>query len=92
MNWYWRWVIASVSPIGRGCAKLIVGVIGGTILLFGLAADRSARPAVVVVPLGLAILATEFAWARRTDSNAGAIFGAKPRRHAGDKEAGIVRR
>ena len=44
---------------------MIVGVIGSTVILFGLALMILPGPAVVVVPLGLAILATEFAWARR---------------------------
>jgi uncharacterized membrane protein (DUF485 family) len=41
-----------------------VGVIGGTILLIGFALLFLPGPAVLVIPLGLAILATEFAWAR----------------------------
>ena len=45
--------------------KLIVAVIGSTVVLFGLALIVLPGPAVVVVPLGLALLATEFAWARR---------------------------
>jgi tellurite resistance protein TerC len=46
--------------------KLIVAVIGGTILLIGIALIVLPGPAFIVIPLGLAILATEFAWARRT--------------------------
>lgn len=45
--------------------KLIVGVIGSTVILFGLALVVLPGPAFLVIPLGLAILATEFAWARR---------------------------
>ena len=48
------------SPVRRA----IVGVIGGTILLVGIAMILLPGPAVVVIPLGLAILATEFVWAR----------------------------
>ena len=44
---------------------MIVAVIGTTLVLFGLALVVLPGPAVVVVPLGLALLATEFAWARR---------------------------
>jgi uncharacterized protein (TIGR02611 family) len=47
-----------------GIRRLIVGVIGGTILLIGFALLFLPGPAVLVIPLGLAILATEFAWAR----------------------------
>ena len=46
--------------------KLIVGVIGLTILLIGVAMTVLPGPAFIVIPVGLGILATEFAWARRT--------------------------
>jgi tellurite resistance protein TerC len=45
--------------------KLIVAVLGLTVLLLGLALIVLPGPAVVVIPVGLAILATEFLWARR---------------------------
>lgn len=45
--------------------RLIVAVVGGTVLLIGLALLVLPGPAVLVIPLGLAILATEFVWARR---------------------------
>jgi tellurite resistance protein TerC len=45
--------------------KIIVGVIGFTVLLFGIALLVLPGPAFVVIPIGLAILASEFAWARR---------------------------
>jgi hypothetical protein len=44
---------------------MIVAVIGTTLVLFGLALVVLPGPALLVVPLGLALLATEFAWARR---------------------------
>jgi tellurite resistance protein TerC len=40
-------------------------IMGGTVLLIGVAMIILPGPAVVVIPVGLAILATEFAWARR---------------------------
>lgn len=43
---------------------MIVLVIGGTVLLIGVALLVLPGPAFVVIPLGLAILATEFRWAR----------------------------
>ncbi|HVU08692.1 MAG TPA: PGPGW domain-containing protein [Verrucomicrobiae bacterium] len=49
------------SPVRR----TIVGIIGGTILLIGLAMTVLPGPAIVVIPVGLAVLATEFVWARR---------------------------
>ena len=45
--------------------KLIVGVIGVTILLIGVVMVVLPGPAFIVIPVGLGILATEFAWARR---------------------------
>ena len=55
--------------------KLIVAVIGSTVVLFGLALIVLPGPAVVVVPLGLALLATEFAWARRLIRRGGVVWG-----------------
>jgi hypothetical protein len=45
--------------------RVIVSVIGATTLLFGIALLVLPGPAFIVIPLGLAILATEYAWARR---------------------------
>jgi hypothetical protein len=44
--------------------RLVVGVIGGTLLLIGVAMIFLPGPAIVVIPLALALLASEFAWAR----------------------------
>ena len=45
--------------------RLIVIVIGFTILAIGIAMIVLPGPAVVVIPIGLAILATELIWARK---------------------------
>lgn len=45
--------------------KITVLVIGSSVVLFGIALIVLPGPAFVVIPTGLAILATEFAWARR---------------------------
>lgn len=45
--------------------KLVVLVIGSTVLLIGIALIVLPGPAFVVIPVGLAILAIEFAWAKR---------------------------
>jgi hypothetical protein len=44
--------------------RIIVSVIGVTVLLMGIALLVLPGPAFVVIPIGLAILATEYAWAR----------------------------
>jgi hypothetical protein len=45
--------------------RIIVAVIGGTVLAVGLALVVLPGPAFLVIPAGLAILAMEFAWAGR---------------------------
>jgi tellurite resistance protein TerC len=57
------------SPI----RKLIIGIIGGTVLLIGVALIVLPGPAFIVIPIGLAILATEFAWARSALTRSKAI-------------------
>ncbi len=44
--------------------KLVVGVIGTTVVLFGICLVVLPGPASLVIPIGLIILASEFAWAR----------------------------
>ena len=44
--------------------KLIVTVIGITVLLLGIVLIVLPGPAFIVIPIGLLILASEFAWAR----------------------------
>jgi uncharacterized protein (TIGR02611 family) len=44
--------------------RVIVGLIGGTIVLFGIALIFLPGPGSVVIPIGLVVLASEFAWAR----------------------------
>lgn len=45
--------------------KLIYSVVGVTVLLVGVAMIVLPGPATLVIPIGLAILAGEYAWARR---------------------------
>jgi hypothetical protein len=45
--------------------KIAVGFLGGFVLLAGIAMIALPGPAVLVIPAGLAILATEFEWAHR---------------------------
>ena len=75
VKWYWKWV----NRLGLGhrprVRKLIVAVIGTTVLLFGLTLIILPGPAIIVVPLGFALLATEFAWARRLVRRSGVAWG-----------------
>ena len=51
--------------VPRPVKRAIITVIGGTVLSLGLVMIIAPGPAFLVVPLGLAILAIEFVWARR---------------------------
>jgi tellurite resistance protein TerC len=47
----------------RSARRIVVFVIGATVVLFGVVLLVTPGPAFIVIPAGLAILATEFAWA-----------------------------
>lgn len=49
----------------RHARRVIIAVVGSTVVLLGIALLVLPGPAFIVIPLGLAILAVEFAWARR---------------------------
>jgi len=55
--------------------RVIVSVVGATVLLIGVALLVLPGPAFIVIPVGLAILATEYAWARRWLKKARRIAG-----------------
>jgi len=44
--------------------RIVVAVVGTSVLLLGIVMIVTPGPAVVVIPVGLAILAVEFVWAR----------------------------
>jgi tellurite resistance protein TerC len=49
----------------RHVRRLIVAVVGLTVLMVGVAMIVLPGPATLVIPLGLGILAVEFTWAQR---------------------------
>jgi uncharacterized protein (TIGR02611 family) len=48
----------------RVAKRIAIGIVGGSVLLVGIAMIVLPGPAFVVIPAGLAILGLEFAWAR----------------------------
>jgi uncharacterized protein (TIGR02611 family) len=64
MSWSERirslWNLENIKIVRR----IIVSVVGATVLLIGIALLVLPGPAFIVIPIGLAILATEYAWAR----------------------------
>ena len=61
--------------------RVVIAVVGGTVLALGIVCIVLPGPAFLVIPAGLAILAIEFAWARRWLRSARALL---PRRSKGD--------
>jgi tellurite resistance protein TerC len=45
--------------------RIGIAIAGGTVLLIGIVMIVLPGPAIVVIPIGLAILALEFSWAQR---------------------------
>lgn len=88
MNWVSRFKSAvGLNLLPGPFRKLIVAVIGVTILLFGVAMIVLPGPALIVIPLGLAILATEFAWARRAIRRARVMIAKARGRESGKTRA-----
>lgn len=53
-----------LNPAYARWRKLIVTIFGFTVVLIGVAMIVLPGPALIVIPLGLAVLGTEFLWAR----------------------------
>ena len=58
----WQFRRKKASPVWR---RVIVFLAGGVILTVGVIMLILPGPAIIFIPLGLAILATEFRWARK---------------------------
>lgn len=58
----------SFADLGRQgykwARRIAIAVIGGTVVLVGVVMLVTPGPALLVIPVGLAILALEFAWAK----------------------------
>ena len=64
-RWLQKWITRfglDARPVLR---RFLIGAIGFSVLLIGVAMIVLPGPAFILVPLGFAILASEFAWARR---------------------------
>jgi len=84
-EWLAKLISLQWLPNIRWLRRVIVAVIGFTVLLIGVAMIILPGPAVVVIPLGLAILATEFVWARRILKKAKGYFEKGKERITGRK-------
>jgi uncharacterized protein (TIGR02611 family) len=45
--------------------RIVIAIVGASVLLLGIVMIVTPGPALIVIPVGLAILAVEFVWARR---------------------------
>jgi tellurite resistance protein TerC len=79
-TWVQRLIVTAGLDGSPRLKKIIVGVIGTTVLLIGFALVVLPGPAVLVIPVGLAILASEFAWARRVIRRGKVFVGRRFRR------------
>ncbi len=66
--------------------RILVFVVGSSVLLVGVVMLVTPGPAFVVIPAGLGILAIEFAWARRLLKKAKAYIANAARQATGRKE------
>ncbi|MBO0920293.1 hypothetical protein J1G42_05580 [Cellulomonas sp. zg-ZUI222] len=66
-GWSDRWtrVRAQIDALPRPVRVVAVTVVGGTVVLTGVAMLVLPGPGILAILAGLALLATEFAWARR---------------------------
>ena len=64
-RWLQKWVARLGLESRPRLRRFLIGTIGFSVLLIGLVMIVLPGPAIIIVPLGFAILASEFAWARR---------------------------
>ena len=55
----------NANPTSRTAKRVVIAVVGGAVLLVGIALLVLPGPAFLVIPAGLGILALEFEWPRR---------------------------
>ena len=74
--------ILSRAGLGRGSPvrKVLIAIIGTTVLIIGIVLIVLPGPAFIVIPIGLAILASEFIWARRLIEKGRAVINKIRRR------------
>ena len=64
-RWLQKWVARFGLESRPRLRRFLIGAMGFSVILIGLVMIVLPGPAIIIVPLGFAILASEFAWARR---------------------------
>ena len=88
-RWFQKWITRFGLDALPALRRFLIGAIGFSVVLIGLVMIVLPGPAFIVVPLGVAILATEFAWAKRYLDKARSVFkkkGKKDNRPASDRD------
>lgn len=57
-------IVRAIHFTYKAARRIVIGIVGATVLVIGVIMLVTPGPAVVVIPVGLAILSLEFAWAR----------------------------
>jgi uncharacterized protein (TIGR02611 family) len=76
----------------RQVKRLIVGVVGLTVVFIGIVMIVLPGPAILVIPIGLGILATEFVWARRLLKTVKGKFNNAMRKGTSSREQDAVKK
>jgi uncharacterized protein (TIGR02611 family) len=69
----------------KAARRIVIGVVGTTIVLLGVVMLVTPGPALIVIPVGLAILSIEFAFARRWLSRLRESISGRNSRDLGDR-------
>ena len=64
-RWLQKWIVRFGLESRPRLRRFLIGAVGISVVLIGLVMIVLPGPAILVLPLGFAILASEFAWARR---------------------------
>jgi len=64
-RWFQKWIARFGLESRPRLRRFLIGAMGFSVILIGLVMIVLPGPAIIIVPLGFAILASEFAWARR---------------------------
>ncbi len=57
-------IVKALHLTYKAARRIVIGVVGVTVLVLGVIMLVTPGPALIVIPVGLAILSLEFAWAR----------------------------
>jgi tellurite resistance protein TerC len=57
-------ILKAIHFTYRAARRIVIGIVGATVIVIGIIMLVTPGPALIVIPVGLAILSLEFAWAR----------------------------